>query len=267
MLNKESHCIDTPFQANIAYMRIWAIGDLHLSFGVKNKSMDYFGPEWVGHAEKIAQHWRSVVAKEDLVLIPGDISWAMRVEEVIPDLQWIHELPGTKLLLKGNHDYWWGSLAKIAPVLPPSVHLLQNNAFHWKEATIGGARLWDSPEYSFGQFVDYKENPRAKKDPEEAIQEDLSEKIFERELQRLELSLSQLNPEAPYRIAMTHYPPISHDLKPSRASAILEKHRIGRCVFGHLHNLKAGYNLFGEKNGVTYVLSSCDYLRFQLISL
>jgi uncharacterized protein len=248
-------------------MHIWAIGDLHLSFGVKDKSMDYFGPQWAGHAEKIASHWKSVVNQDDLVLIPGDISWAMKVEDAALDLEWIHQLPGTKVLLKGNHDYWWGSLKKIVPHLPPSIHLIQNNAFHWKGTTIGGARLWDTPEYSFGQFVDFKENPRAKKDPEEAIQSDLTEKIFVRELQRLSLSLKQLKPDAKLRIAMTHYPPISHDLQPSRASKILEDHHIDICVFGHLHNLKSGYNLFGEKNGVKYILSACDYLRFQLICL
>jgi predicted phosphohydrolase len=249
-------------------MRIWAIGDLHLSFGVKNKSMDYFGPEWAGHAERIAAHWRSVVRQEDLVLIPGDISWAMKLEDAVPDLQWIHELPGTKVLLKGNHDYWWGSLNKIAPLLPPSLHLIQNNAFHWKGVTIGGARLWDSPEYSFSQFVEFKENPRAKKkDSEEAIQEDFDEKLFERELQRLKLSLALLQENAELRIAMTHYPPISHDLKPSRASKILEEYKIDLCVFGHLHNIKAGFPLFGEKNGIRYVLASCDYLRFELINL
>jgi predicted phosphohydrolase len=245
-------------------MHIWAIGDLHLSFGVKNKSMDYFGPEWVDHAEKIAKHWRSVVTPDDLVLIPGDISWAMDIEDAVPDLQWIHALPGTKVLLKGNHDYWWGSLKKIVSVLPPSLHLIQNNAFHWKGISIGGARLWDTPEYSFGQFVQFKENPRAKKKTEEDTQKDLDEKLFERELERLKLSLALLKSDAKLRIAMTHYPPISHDLLPSRASALLEEFRIDICVFGHLHNLKAGYSLFGEKNRIKYILASCDYLRFQL---
>ncbi|MDE3046471.1 MAG: metallophosphoesterase [Verrucomicrobiota bacterium] len=249
-------------------MRIWTIADLHLSFGVENKSMDYFGPAWVDHAKKMADHWRTLIAPEDLVLIPGDISWAMKVEEAIPDLQWIHDLPGTKVLLKGNHDYWWGSLSKVAKVLPPSIHLIQNNAFHWKEATVGGARLWDTPEYSFGPFIEYQENPRGKKkDTDVAIQEDLSEKIFERELQRLDLSLSQLKPEAKIRIAMTHYPPIGADLKPSRASAILEKYKIDICVFGHLHNIKSGFSLFGEKNGIRYVFAAADYLRFQPICI
>jgi predicted phosphohydrolase len=134
-------------------MRIWAIGDLHLSFGVANKSMDIFGPQWEGHAEKIASHWKSLIHPSDLVLVAGDLSWALKLEDAVPDLQWVHELPGTKVMIKGNHDFWWGSLKKIAPVLPPSIHLIQNNAFHWKEATIGGARLWDTPEYSFGKFT------------------------------------------------------------------------------------------------------------------
>jgi predicted phosphohydrolase len=243
-------------------MRIWAIADLHLSFGVKNKSMDYFGPAWAGHAEKIVENWRAVIKPDDLVLIPGDISWALKLEDAVPDLQWIHELPGTKVMLKGNHDYWWGSLSKIVKVLPPSIHLVQNSAFHWKDATIGGARLWDTPEYSFGAFVDYQENLRENKDPDVKIQKDLAEQIFERELQRLELSLANLRPEAKIRIAMTHYPPLGAGLEPSRASAILEKHGIHICVFGHLHNIKADYSLFGKARGIQYELTSCDYLRF-----
>ncbi|MBS0624560.1 MAG: metallophosphoesterase [Verrucomicrobia bacterium] len=247
-------------------MKIWAIGDLHLSFGVANKSMDIFGPDWESHANKIGENWRRTIAPEDLVLIPGDISWAMKIDEVVPDLQWIHELPGTKVMIKGNHDYWWGSLKKITEVLPPSIHIIQNNAFLWKGIAVGGARLWDTPEYHFGSFIDFRENPKAK-DKEELIQEDLSDKIFERELQRLEMSLSALDKSATMRIAMTHYPPIGSDMNPSRASEILEKHKIDVCVFGHLHNIKSGHTLFGEKRGIRYVLTSCDYLRFNPIAI
>lgn len=253
-------------------MRIWAIGDLHLSFGVENKSMDIFGPEWKDHAQKIASHWKSMIQPSDLVLVPGDLSWALKLEDAVPDLQWVHELPGTKVMIKGNHDYWWGSLKKISEVLPPSIHLIQNNAFHWRDVAIGGARLWDTPEYAFGQYIEFRENPRAKiplseKDLEEAAQEELSQKIFNRELDRLKMSLALLNPEAKVRIAMTHYPPISADLKPSRASQILEQNKIDICVFGHLHNIKPGYSLFGEKNGIRYILTSGDYLRFQPIAV
>ncbi len=249
-------------------MRIWAIADLHLSFGTPNKSMDVFGPEWEKHADQIAESWKSLIHAEDLVLIPGDISWAMRPEEALPDLEWIEKLPGTKVLLKGNHDFWWGSLKKIATLLPPSLHLVQNNVFRWKDVAIGGTRLWDSEEYSFNSFIEFRENPRQKKSgPEDAAQEDLSEKIFERELLRLEMSLSQFPTDVKVRIAMTHYPPIGSNLEPSRASQILEKHGVGICVFGHLHNIKAGISLFGEARGVRYVLASADYLRFKPILL
>lgn len=252
-------------------MRIWAISDLHLSFGVPNKGMDVFGPAWEHHAEKIEEHWRAKIHKEDLVLLAGDLSWAMRLEEALPDLLWVDALPGTKVLIKGNHDFWWDSLKKMAPHLPPSIHLIQNNAFTWQGATIGGARLWDSPEYSFQEFTVFRENPRQKeKAPsskeEVLIQQELSEKLFNKELERLKLSLEKLDKTAPLRIAMTHYPPIDAKLeRPSRASQILEQYRIDVCVFGHLHNIGSGYSLFGKKNGIAYELTSCDYLRFQPI--
>ncbi len=250
-------------------MRVWAIGDLHLSFGVADKKMDVFGPGWENHAEHIEAAWRALIKPEDLVLIPGDISWAMRLEDAAADLAWIHRLPGTKVMIKGNHDYWWSSLKKILAVLPPSIHLIQNNAFHWRDVAVGGARLWDTPEYSFGASVDFTPSPfkAPSKDPAEEIQEEFSQKIFDRELERLKLSLKQLSPDAKWRIAMTHYPPIGADLALSRAAQILEEHKIHVCVFGHLHNVKSGELLFGEKRGVRYLLSSCDYIRYQPIAV
>jgi predicted phosphohydrolase len=250
-------------------MNIWAIGDLHLSFGVANKSMDIFGPAWENHAEQIKKHWLELIAPEDLVLIPGDISWAMKLEDVVADLQWIHALPGTKVMIKGNHDYWWSSLKKMVSLLPPSIHLIQNNAFLWKGIAVGGARLWDTPEYNFSSFIDFRENPKAKlKNKEELIQEDLSEKIFERELQRLDMSLASLDPSAKLRIAMTHYPPIGADLAPSRASKILEARNIDICVFGHLHNLKKECKLFEKEKGpVRYLLTSSDFIDFRPVKL
>ncbi len=250
-------------------MRVWAIGDLHLSFGVEGKKMDVFGPGWENHAEHIAAAWKATIKNEDLVLIPGDISWAMRLEDAAADLAWIHRLPGTKVMIKGNHDYWWGSLKKILAVLPPSIHLIQNNAFYWKDVAVGGARLWDTPEYAFGSYIDWNSAPvqKTSEDPEEEAQEDLSQKIFDRELERLKMSLKQLVPDAKWRIAMTHYPPIGADLAPSRASQILEEYRIDVCVFGHLHNIRSNALLFGEKRGVRYLLSSCDSIRYQPIAV
>jgi predicted phosphohydrolase len=248
-------------------MTIWVLADLHLSFGVPDKKMDVFGNQWKDHPEKIKNNWLQLIKKEDLVLLPGDISWAMHPEDAKIDLDWIHELPGTKVMIRGNHDYWWSSLKKIEKILPPSIHLIQNNVFTWNHVIIGGARLWDTPEYSFGEYIDYINNPRENKltkveDPKEM------EKIFERELGRLDNSLKEMSKSSSsIRIAMTHYPPISADLQPSRASAILEKYGITHCVFGHLHNVKSGALPFGVKDGVQYVLTSGDYLNFVPVKL
>jgi len=242
-------------------MSIWALADLHLSFGVNDKSMDVFGPQWVNYPEKIRNHWLRLVQKEDLVLIPGDISWALKPEDAQRDLEWIDALPGTKLLLRGNHDYWWTSLNKLEKILPPSLHLIQNNAFKWQNVAIGGARLWDTPEFSFDSFIEYHPNPKAKELTPKEDSKDV-EKIFQREFGRLELSLKSLPKDASIRIAMTHYPPISSDLQPSRTSALLEKYGISACVFGHLHNVRPNSLPFGIKNGIRYTLASCDYVDF-----
>lgn len=243
-------------------MAVWAIADLHLSFGVPDKSMDVFGEQWAQHAEKIAVNWRNSIASDDLVLIAGDISWAMTPEQAKADLDWIADLPGTKVLIRGNHDYWWTSLSKIKKIMPPGIHLIQNNAVHWQGIGVAGARLWDSAEYQFGPYINYRDNPRANKlqTGMEYTQDD--SKIFDRELLRLETSLKALHPESRFRIAMTHYPPIGAALAPSLVSQLLEKYRIDICIFGHLHNIKPDLSLFGSNNGVTYYLTSCDYLNF-----
>lgn len=243
-------------------MSIWSIADLHLSFGVPDKSMDVFGEKWKHHAEIVKCNWEERIKPEDLVLIPGDISWALHTEDAKPDLEWIHQLPGTKVMLRGNHDYWWTSLSKVEKILPPSIHLIQNNFFQWNDVVIAGSRLWDSPEYSFSQIIDYVPNSRVKKLTAEDSNPVEAEKIFLRELGRLEVSLKSIPKDSKFRIAMTHYPPIGIDLQPSRASALLEKYKIQSCVFGHLHNVKQGIPIFGNKNGVEYRLVSCDYLNF-----
>jgi predicted phosphohydrolase len=237
-------------------MSVWAIADLHLSFGVAGKSMELFGwKDWTGRIERA---WRERIGPDDLVLIAGDISWAMRVEEVVPDLQWIERLPGTKVMIRGNHDYWLPSLKKLKEVLPPSIHAIHNTAFEWNGIAVAGTRLWDTHEYAFGAFADVEGVAL----PEgggggESVEEE--EKIFVRELGRLEMSLQAMDRKATRRVVMTHYPPIGSDLKPSRASALLEKYRVEACVFGHLHKLRKG-PMFGEARGVRYLLTSCDYL-------
>jgi len=243
-------------------MAIWAIGDLHLAFGAPEKSMEVFGPAWKDYAHRIEKNWREVVQNDDLVLIPGDISWALKLEEALVDLKWIDALPGTKVLLKGNHDYWWPSNKKLSEALPPSIDFVNNNVFNWNDVTIGGSRLWDTEEYSFKDFIEFQKNPLAKPKEVDKAQE---QKIFERELERLKLSLEKLDDKAQMRIAMTHYPPISADLQGSKASKILEEFRIDVCVFGHLHNVKKERALFGEKNHIHYLFTSADYLNFKPI--
>lgn len=245
-------------------MRIWAIADLHLSFGVKDKKMDVFGDQWINHDEKIAEEWRKVIAEDDLVLLAGDISWAMRLEDVQPDLDWIHALPGTKVMIRGNHDYWWHSLSKITKILPPSIHVIQNNAFHWKNVGVAGARLWDTSEYNFDDYVVMKPNPKANPLTAVDTNPENTQHIFERELHRLEASLKCFNANDTVRIVMTHYPPINATLQQSLTSALLEKYGVKYCVFGHIHNVPHDKDpLFGTKNGIEYSLTACDYLDFK----
>jgi predicted phosphohydrolase len=244
-------------------MSIWALGDLHLAKSIPSKDMAVFGPAWEGYMDKMEEAWRSSIGPKDLVLLPGDISWAMRLEEALIDLEWIHNLPGEKLLIRGNHDYWWSSSKKMAERFPSSIHFLQNTAFHWHDVAVGGSRLWDTPEYCFDAYVHFQKNEAENKSKERVD----SGPIFERELERLRLSLKQMNPSASLKIAMTHYPPISGDLRPSRTSALLQEFGINICVFGHLHNLKKEAKLFGEEGGIRYVLTAADYLEFKPIQL
>lgn len=209
--------------------------------------MDIFG--WGDHATKLKERWGAKVKPEDLVLLPGDISWGKHLDEAMVDLEWIDKLPGTKVMIKGNHDYWWQSIGKLRASLPPSIHALQHDVFNWKDITVGGTRLWDSPEFHF----DYEPNA----DP----------KTFERELGRLKMSLDQLNPDAKLRIAMIHYPPMALDCKDTRVTQILESYNIDLCVFGHLHGMNPEEAYFGEKKGIQYIFCACDYLNFTPLQL
>ncbi len=135
-------------------MAVWALADLHLSHGVEGKEMDRFGTQWRRHHDTIERFWKEAVAADDLVLVAGDVSWAMRLEDAIPDLDWLGVLPGVKVLVRGNHDYWWASARKVRLVLPPSVHIISNDVFVYGDVAVAGARLWDSDEYSFGDAVE-----------------------------------------------------------------------------------------------------------------
>ena len=243
-------------------MTIWAIADLHFSFGVPDKEMGLFGENWTDHHIKLKESWKAQIQPDDLVLIAGDISWALKLKDVIPDLEWIDALPGTKVMIRGNHDYWWGSPTKIREILPPSVHIIHNDVYRWKDFEIGGVRLWDS-DFNFNEFIEFRKNPKAKEVKE--VKDD--HKIYQRELNRLEMSLKGFEGPKEKRIVMTHYPPVDAKMTPSPASELLEQYEVPVCVFGHLHNVRDGSLPFGEARGVRYVLTSCDYLNFKPIKI
>lgn len=222
--------------------------------------MDIFGGNWVGYTDKIAANWTKNIKDDDLVLLPGDISWAMHLEEALVDLLWIDKLPGTKVLIRGNHDYWYSSPTKMERFLPPSIHMVHNNAFHYNGVGVAGTRLWDSYEYSFSDCIEYTAPLPLAGTPVKPTAEE-KEKIFLRELGRLELSLKCLLPSDRLRIAMTHYPPIGPHFEPTRTTALLEKYKVDCCIFGHVHNLLPGISLSGSLNGIKYYFAACDFLN------
>ena len=225
-------------------MRFFAISDLHLSFEV-DKPMDIFGQSWTDHPRRIRECWCDIVTDEDVVLIPGDISWAMRMEEAGKDVAFVDELPGTKVIIKGNHDYWWASLSKVKKFVPKSIIPLQNTATSFGRTGIAGSRLWIDPDLNL----------------EKATSED--KKIWERELVRLKHSLDALPKGLDTRIIMTHYPPISLDGVPGKAVHIAAQYGCDIWVFGHMHLGNLDYDGFNRTIDATrYEFVSADYLGF-----
>ena len=245
--------------------RLFAIADLHLSFA-RPKPMDVFGDAWSHHVEQLEASWRERVGPDDVVLVAGDISWAMRLAQALPDLAWIDALPGRKVLIRGNHDYWWESIGKLRALDLPSLHFLQYDVVRFGDLAIAGTRLWDQPEVAWPQELtplpaDLRPGRRSS-DAQDA-------KILARELHRLELSLSKLPDDVAHRVAMLHYPPISSDGRGSRAARTITAHQVGLCVFGHLHSLgrmpRTGADC--ELDGTRYVLVAGDHLAFQPLEL
>lgn len=226
-------------------MKLYAIADLHMDGGA-GKPMDVFGQNWERHCERIFGSWQSLVEEEDTVLIPGDISWAMHFRDALPDLMALTELPGKKVLLRGNHDYWWSSLTQMRAALPEGIKLIQNDALDIGPALIAGSRGWILPS-----------DPDFKAD---------DKKICERELIRLELSLSaarRISEDKPL-ICMMHFPPAMREGVPTGFTELMEKYRVNCCLYGHLHGSPAWeVGIKGEHNGVIYALCSADSIDFE----
>jgi predicted phosphohydrolase len=226
-------------------MRIFGISDLHLSFST-DKPMDVFGDHWRGHAEKMAAAWDAAVADDDVVLCPGDLSWAMKLESAASDLAWIGQRRGrVKVLTRGNHDYWWSAIGKVRAALPQGVVALQNDAIDLGDVVVCGSRLWSCPG-----ALDWDGH---------------DEKIHLREVERLKLSLDAAKKLAAGRplIAAIHYPPFDKAKQATAYSALLEQYGVALCVYGHLHGRRAHRTAFeGERGGVVYRLIACDHLDF-----
>ena len=206
--------------------------------------MDIFGPHWHNHFERIREDWLQRVAPEDVVLLPGDLTWAMHLEEAGEDLSRIGQLPGIKLLLRGNHDYWWNSIGRVRRALCEGCLALQNDSVEIGGLLFAGSRGWTIPG-----------DPEADSD---------DARIYRRERQRLEMSLNHArakNPKAPI-IVMMHFPPRS-DENPG-FSDILERYGVSHVVYGHLHGAGLAGAISGEINGIQYHQVSCDGLDFKL---
>ena len=223
-------------------MAIYALADLHFPGG-QDKPMNVFGNQWDDHVSKVIRNWNDTVHADDLVLVPGDLSWAMHFEQAHADLKLIADLPGEKLILRGNHDYWWSSIAKIRQWLPSSMHALQNDAFVWKDIAIAGARGWTFPT----EFSPLNE-------------QDL--KIYHRELIRLELSLQQASKYQLPILAMMHYPPLLKDTGRTAFTDLLEQYQVMLCCYGHLHHTGIANAYHGNFHDIPYHLVSCDAIDF-----
>jgi uncharacterized protein len=224
--------------------RIFALADLHLSTSGA-KPMDVFGANWENHAEVMAARWDATVAPEDVVLLPGDLSWARDLEEARGDLAWIGARPGTKYLLRGNHDSWWGSLSRVRGALPPRCFALQHDAFDLGGVVLVGARGWTAPD-----------DPIATAD---------DAAVFARELARLRLSIDDANRRLPggnRRVAMLHYPPWIEGRPATEVVSVLKDGGVSHCVYGHLHGVDHAKGVQGVKDGIDFHLVAADAVGF-----
>lgn len=228
-------------------MKVYAISDLHLTNSA-DKPMEIFGGNWENYFEKIVADWTSKVAEDDIVLIAGDISWAMTVDNAKADFDVLAKLPGRKVIIKGNHDYWWGSYSKVKRMLPEGFYAIQNNAVKIDNFIFCGTRGWITVDQN-------KDNP-----------EDV--KIYEREQIRLKMSLDdakRLCTNNEEIIALTHYPPFNAKFDNSPFTNIFNEYNIEKVVYGHLHGKDCRSEFIVNKNKTQYFLTSCDQVNNTLV--
>lgn len=234
-------------------MSIYVIGDLHLSFNTQ-KPMDIFGENWTGHEEKIKRDWLQKVKDEDLVVLPGDFSWETYLENTKKDFEYLNSLPGKKILLKGNHDYWWTTITSMRKFLKENnfenIDFLYNNSYEFENKILCGTRGWSITD------------------------EETNEKLINRELIRLELSLQDgVNKYGTDKeiIVFMHYPPITKAKiitgQEAKFVELMRKYKVKRCFYGHLHGSSISDAVEGNIEGIELKLVSADGLDFELLKI
>lgn len=223
-------------------MALFAIGDTHLSLGTPDKSMEVFGAGWADYVDRLREGF-SQVRENDTVVLCGDLSWGMNLEEARADFAFLDSLPGEKWLVKGNHDYWWNTAAKMNAFFTANgftkLHILHNNCAYYGDTALCGTRGWFFEENGAPQW----------------------EKVFNRELIRLEASLKAAG-EAD-KLCFLHYPPLYKGYRCEEIVALLERYGVKTCCYGHLHGPSHRLAVEGDQNGVDYRLVSADFVGFQ----
>lgn len=230
-------------------MNIYAISDLHMSIA-NPKPMDIFGAKWANYLDNIKQDWLEKVQSEDIVLISGDISWAMTTADALKDFEYFKDLPGKKIFIRGNHDYWWKSITRLREQVPENCYLLQNDAIKFGNVVICGSRAWLTPGSPDFTKAD--------------------EKIYLRELERLKMAFfraQELREENDKLLCMVHFPPFNVKRDDNEITALINNNAVNAVIYGHLHGKESRADKLLIKNGIPYYLTSCDLVNNKLVKI
>lgn len=226
-------------------MNIYAISDLHLSIN-NPKPMNIFGQVWDNYLDDI-ENSLQCACDDDIILLAGDLSWAMALDDAAPDLAYIGKYPGHKVIIRGNHDYWWKSISAVRAALPAKVYAVQNDCVKIGDVVIGGSRGWSLDDRT-----------------------EEGKKIFARELIRIELSLQamqKIRGESDRAVFMIHYPPFNARLEASSVTALFEKYGVSAVIYGHLHGKDCRSTPLIQKSGINYYLTSCDQVQNRAVKI
>ena len=214
--------------------------------------MDIFGPAWTNYLDKIFDDWKGKVTNDDVVLLSGDLSWAMKLEDAVADIKMLEELPGKKIIIKGNHDYWWSTISKVRNILPKNIYALQNDCIKIDNFIFCGTRGWTIC------------------DSQNSVNKSQDEKIFDREVIRLELSLKQakaLQRDGDKIICMMHYPPFDKNGNATKFTKLISDFGADAVVYGHLHGKDINATKEKTIDNIKYFLTSCDQVKNKLVEI